>query len=337
MIELAEKGLIPTPMIRMGIRNLIKKRLQEEIINYQRSNYVNQFLKKLENDDIAVNTDDANKQHYEVPSEFFVNVLGKHKKYSGCYWDKAHDLDEAEEDALRITCERAEITDGMHILELGCGWGSLSLWMAERYPNSKITSISNSNTQRIYIEKQCQIRNIRNLTVITKNVVEFQCNFQVDRIVSVEMFEHMRNYKRLFSKINSWLKPGGKLFVHIFSHKNYSYLFEVEGSDNWMGKYFFTGGIMPSKNLLKEFMEPLELEKEWSWNGTHYQKTAEAWFKNMELNKTKIMKVLEDTYGVNAKVWYHRWRIFFLACAELFGYKKGEEWDVSHYLFKKRV
>ena len=337
MIELAEKGLIPTPLIRMGIRNLIKKRLEEEVTNYQTKNYMSQFIKKLETEEIAVNTNDANEQHYEVPSEFFVYVLGKHKKYSGCYWDKVNSLDAAEADALRITCERAEIVDGMDILELGCGWGSLSLWMAEHYPNSKITSISNSSSQRKYIEKQCQIRGFNNLTVITKNVVEFQSIHQVDRIVSVEMFEHMRNYKKLFSNINTWLKPGGKLFVHIFSHQKYSYLFETEGRGNWMGKYFFTGGIMPSKSLLKEFMAPLELDNEWTWNGTHYQKTAEAWHDNMRINKTQIMNILEKTYGANAKIWYHRWRIFFLACAELFGYNKGEEWDVSHYLFRKRL
>jgi len=336
MILLAEKGLIPTPLIRMGIRSLIKKRILEEVENYQNANYMKNFIRKLEFDEIAVNTDDANDQHYEVPSDFFVHVLGKHKKYSSCYWENANNLDEAEANSLRITCERAEIIDGMDILELGCGWGSLSLWMAEHYPNSQIISLSNSNSQRLYIEKQCRERGLKNLKIVTKNVVEFEFNQKVDRIVSIEMFEHMRNYKKLFNKINTWLKPAGKLFVHIFSHQKYAYLFETEGDGNWMGKYFFTGGIMPNKSLLKDFMAPLELDGEWTWNGQHYQKTAEVWHNNMVENKTKIMEVLKNTYGDNAKIWYHRWRIFFLACSELFGYNKGKEWDVSHYLFKKR-
>jgi cyclopropane-fatty-acyl-phospholipid synthase len=337
MIELAEKGLIPTPLIRIGIRKLLSARIKEEADNYKAQNYYENFIKKLEVDEIAVHTDDANEQHYEVPSDFFALVLGKHKKYSGCYWANAKNLDEAEADALRITCQRAEIKDGMDILELGCGWGSLSLWMAENYPHSKITAISNSNSQREYIENQCKLKKINNLTIITKNVVEFESQKQVDRIVSVEMFEHMRNYSKLFCNINSWLKPGGKLFVHIFSHSQYAYLFETEGSHNWMGKYFFTGGIMPNKNLLKEFMKPLQLDSEWSWNGTHYQKTSEAWHNNMLEHKVEIMKILNRTYPNQAKVWYHRWRIFFLACAELFGYENGNEWDVSHYLFRKAI
>jgi len=335
MIGLAEKGYIPNKLIRYGIRRLLHSRLNEEEKNYNNKKYFDIFIDMLKKNDIAVHTNDANEQHYELPSEFFSKVLGKHKKYSGCFWDGAESLNEAEAQALRITCERAELIDGMRILELGCGWGSLSLWMAEHYPHSQITSVSNSSSQRKYIEEECRKRGLNNLKVITENVVNFRSPDTHDRIVSVEMFEHMRNYQKLFKNISDWLKPEGKLFVHIFSHNKYAYLFETEGNSNWMGRYFFTGGIMPNKKLLKQFMSPLKLSNEWAWNGKHYQKTAESWHDNMLIHKHDIMPIMREVYGNNAKIWFHRWRIFFLACAELFGYNQGTEWDVSHYLFEK--
>ncbi|MCB0347123.1 MAG: class I SAM-dependent methyltransferase, partial [Bdellovibrionales bacterium] len=156
-------------------------------------------------------------------------------------------------------------------------------------------------------------------------------------VVSIEMFEHMRNHSELLTRISSWLRPGGKLFVHIFSHKEYSYLFETEGPSNWMGRYFFTGGMMPSKSLLQRTESPLMLEKQWWLSGQNYALTAEAWLEKLYLHRDRVMALFGDVYGEDAKtVWFNRWRIFFLSCAELFGYSRGEEWGVSHYLFVKQ-
>ncbi|MBY0314843.1 MAG: cyclopropane-fatty-acyl-phospholipid synthase family protein [Bdellovibrionales bacterium] len=341
LIELTERGVIPNSLVRIGIRKLCADRLKE--LRGQEKlepRFQEEYIEMLKASPIAVFTEAANEQHYEVPADFFLQVLGSNLKYSSGYWtDDAQSLDQAEREALDITMQRAELRDGMEILELGCGWGSLSLSMAQKFPQSKITAVSNSSSQRQFIEGEAKKRNLKNLRVITQNVVlleNFEDSKTFDRVVSVEMFEHLRNYEVLFRRISNWLKPDGKLFVHIFTHKNYAYLFETEGDDNWMGKYFFTGGQMPSHDLFKSFQSDLTLEKQWLWDGTHYQKTSEAWLSSLEKNRHKVIEILAKTYGEgDAFRWYNRWKVFFLAVAELFGYKNGSEWGVSHYLFSK--
>jgi cyclopropane-fatty-acyl-phospholipid synthase len=342
-IKAMEAGFIPDSAIRLGIRQLSKKRLEENSTGSIEKDELNRqiYIDSLRKLPLANHTKDANEQHYELPSEFFFHALGKNLKYSSCYWDsKTENLDQAEDKALDATIERAEIVDGHKILELGCGWGSLTLAMGKRFPNSKIVAISNSSSQKAFIDSEARKRNLKNILVLTRDIslleslaLEFP---SFDRVVSVEMFEHFKNYEILLSKISDVLAPSGKLFVHIFTHRNFAYPFETEGEDNWMGKYFFTGGQMPSHDLLMSFQKHLYLEKSWIWDGTHYEKTSNAWLDNMDKNKDTILPVFEKTYGDQAFVWFQRWRIFFMACAELFGYKDGQEWGVSHYLFNKR-
>jgi cyclopropane-fatty-acyl-phospholipid synthase len=337
MIEAMERGLLPDAAVRFGIRRLCKERLK----SLSGNSLVH--IENLKKSPLAVNTQEANEQHYELPPEFFTLALGKNRKYSSCFWsENCTSLDQAEDDALRITMDRAELVDGMQILELGCGWGSLTLAMAKRFPNSKIVALSNSAPQRMYIEGELAKRGHQNVTVITRNIVEttdLDREFGAfDRVVSVEMFEHLRNYELLFEKISNWLKPDGKLFFHVFAHKNTSYLFETDGDDNWMGKYFFTGGQMPAHGLFSAFQNDLTLQKDWWWDGTHYGRTSEAWLENMDENRSTIMKIMEQVYGVqNASRWFQRWRVFFMACAELFNYQNGSEWGVSHYLFARKL
>lgn len=342
-IKAMEKGQIPDTAIRFGIRKLCKQRLAElhtpSLAEKQQK--AENYRHGLISSPLAVHTKDANEQHYELPPEFFLHVLGKNLKYSSCFYDKdTNTLSDAEDLALKISCDRAQIKDGMRILELGCGWGSLTLFMAKNFPNSKIVAISNSAPQKAFIDAQAAKRGLKNVMVLTRDIsqleslaVEFE---SFDRVMSIEMFEHFKNYEKLLAKISDVLSPEGKLFVHIFTHKEYSYPFEVEGEDNWMGKYFFTGGQMPSHNLLYSFQKNLYLETSWAWDGVHYQKTSEDWLKNMDQNAEVIMDLFKKTYGNESKEWFNRWRVFFMSCAELFGYDKGQEWGVSHYLFSKR-
>jgi cyclopropane-fatty-acyl-phospholipid synthase len=339
-----EKGLIPDPAIRYGIRKLCKERLrsleQSSLELEQKS--ASAYIHALTKSPIAIHTQAANDQHYELPPSFFALVLGSHRKYSSGYWDSAcKNLDDAEFTSLQITMERAELEDGMNILELGCGWGSLTLAMAQKFPRSTITALSNSAPQREWIESEAKKRGFKNIRIVTRNIAEVEdlsAEFGAfDRVVSVEMFEHLRNYEALFTRLSSWLKDDGKLFVHIFTHKVYSYFFETEGEDNWMGRYFFTGGQMPAHHLLAHFQKDLVLEEQWAWDGVHYSKTSEAWLDRLDANRDEVLRIFKSVYGdADAEIWVQRWRVFFMSCAELFGYREGTEWGVSHYRFCKR-
>ncbi len=338
--RLLERDLLPDPLVRFGIRRLLAQRLRDEDKGNPEAQqaHLQEFIERLRVSPIAVHTTDANEQHYEVPTEFFKLVLGRNMKYSSGYWREGITLlDRSEEDMLALTCERAELTDGMKILELGCGWGSLSLFMAAKYPKARITGVSNSRTQKEHIDAEAKKRGLKNVRIVTADMNRFTIKERFDRVVSVEMFEHMRNYERLMQKVASFLKPDGKLFVHIFTHKDHAYLFEVRDESDWMSKYFFTGGIMPSDDLLLYFADDVVIEKHWHVPGEHYQKTSEAWLAKMDENKEAIMPILARTYGeAQATKWWVYWRVFFMACAELWGYKDGNEWMVSHYLFRKR-
>jgi cyclopropane-fatty-acyl-phospholipid synthase len=328
-IDLAERGLIPLPGLRFGVRQLLRQRLQDAAAGPN----VESFKRELEGSPLAIATDKANEQHYEVPAEFFETVLGPRLKYSGAFWPEGiATLGDAENAMLALTCERADLQNGQDILELGCGWGSLTLYMAEHYPDSRITAVSNSAPQRHFIESLAP----DNVRVLTADMNNFQIDERFDRIVSVEMFEHMRNYRELLSRISGWMKPEARLFVHVFCHREFAYPYETEGEDNWMGRYFFTGGIMPSLDLLPRFNQDLEAEEWWAVNGTHYSRTAKAWRENLEARRDDVLRIFQETYGKDADRWYHRWRLFFLACEELFGYKTGSEWLVGHYRFAPR-
>lgn len=338
---LIEQDKLPDFILRIGIRRLLKQRLQDETVGdaEAQQHRLNKLISKLKTEPIAIHTADANQQHYEVPTAFYKYCLGKHLKYSSGYWNPGvTSIDTSEQDMLELTTKRADLRNGQYILELGCGWGSLTLFMAKKYPNSKITAVSNSATQKAYIDQVAKDRNLNNITVITEDINSFSSPIQFDRVLSVEMFEHMRNYELLMAKIASFLKEDGRLFVHIFTHAKLAYKFEVKDETDWMSKYFFTGGIMPSNHLLLYFNQHLTVENHWAVNGTNYAKTAEAWLKNMDAHRTEIMPILKETYGADqALKWWVYWRLFYLSCAELFAYKGGNEWMVCHYLFKKKA
>ena len=339
LIKFIELGYIPDFLVRSGIRLLLKKRLKEisssncEKADELQSSMVSMML----GSPIAVNTDSANDQHYEVPVNFYSRILGERYKYSCCLWDDdTNNLDSAEIAALKKSCERAEIRDGLKILDLGCGWGSLSLWIAENYPNCSVTSVSNSSTQRDFIVNQAITNNLSNVRVIVADMNDFDIEDKFDRIVSLEMFEHMKNYQKLYKKLSGWLVEDGLFFMHIFCHKSSPYEFLDKGVNDWMTRYFFTGGIMPSDDLPLFFQDSLTIQKRWRWNGSHYANTSNAWLKNMDQKKNELMPIIADVYGHDfSQKWWQRWRIFFMSCAELFAFNNGQEWYVAHYLFSK--
>jgi cyclopropane-fatty-acyl-phospholipid synthase len=331
---LLQKDLMPDAFVRVGIRRLLAQRIREETARYDRAAYVADLKTRA----IAENTRAANDQHYEVPTLFHQRCLGRRLKYSGCLYPTGGEtLDEAEAHMLALYVDRARLTDGQEILELGCGWGSLSLHLAEKFPRANITGISNSRTQREYIEAEVRRRRLTNLRIITCDMNVFEAPpSRFDRVVSVEMFEHMKNYQRLLGNIARWLKPEGLLFVHIFTHAHLSYHFVARDATDWMARYFLTGGQMPAHDLLMQFQDDLQLVADWKINGTHYQRTAGHWLQNMDAHRDEILPLFADTYGAGHETkWWSYWRVFYMACAELWGYRNGEEWLVSHYLFRK--
>ena len=333
-IQLVEKGLVPKPLIRRGIRRLLDDRLQEQRSLYAADHEaaLGDWVERMRTDEVALDPEAANEQHYEVPAGFFELALGKRLKYSSAYYPTPDTtLDEAEEAMLALTCERALLHDGQQVLELGCGWGSLTLWMAEKYPNSTITGVSNSASQREHILARAKERGLNNVNILTRDMNRFEIDERFDRIVSVEMFEHMRNWEVLLGRVSNWLAPGGSVFLHVFAHKSYAYPFEVRDESDWMSRYFFTGGFMPTIGLIERLDVPLQVAERWVVSGEHYARTSEDWLRNMERRKSEVMPVLSDAYGnEDAELWFHRWRVFFLACAELFAYDDGNEWIVLH-------
>ena len=339
-LDLTESGLLPDRIIRHGIRRLLRQRLQEiDANNPERmAEAQHEFIQHMQQAAIALIPHKANEQHYEVPADFYLQTLGPNLKYSCCYWPTGvNSLADAEKASLEITCEHAGIVDGMRILELGCGWGSLTLWMARHYPNSHITAVSNSQSQREFILRHASEGGLHNLEVITADMNDFDTDSQFDRVVSVEMFEHMRNYQKLFHRVSNWLLPDGEFFMHIFVHRDTPYAFIDNGPSDWMSRHFFSGGMMPSDDLPLHFQDHLKLQQLWRWNGTHYEKTANAWLAKMDEHKEQLWPTFVKTYGRDfAQKWWMRWRMFFMACAELFGYDDGQQWYVSHYRFSKR-
>ena len=330
---LAENAPLPDSLIKAGIGMRVSrtnKRLMALPPNEDAS-----FAEMMRQSPVALFTDEANEQHYELPADFFKLALGSHLKYSCCFYDNENTtLDQAEAAALRITCERAGLADGQDILELGCGWGSLSLHMAATYPNARVVSVSNSASQRAFIEAEAKKHGIDSLEVITADMNIFDTDRIFDRVVSVEMFEHMTNWYSLLNRVRNWLKPEGRLFIHVFSHRNAPYRFDHEDGNDWIAQYFFTGGNMPSHDLIRQFPDLFEVETDWIWNGKHYKRTALDWLRNYDDNAPAIRRILTEVYGSEANVWFRRWRLFFLATAGLFGHDNGNAWRVSHYLLR---
>jgi cyclopropane-fatty-acyl-phospholipid synthase len=334
-IECAERGWLPDAALRTGIRRMVSRRRrdmsrrgEQEILRRKQD-----FALSLAQDPIAMHTDAANEQHYEVPAAFFERVLGTRLKYSSCYYPTAQtSLDEAEEAMLTLTCERADLHDGMDVLELGCGWGSLTLWMAQAYPGSRVTAVSNSASQKQIIDQRAAELGLLNVRVITKNINDFTPAATYDRIVSVEMFEHLRNWPLMFARLADWMRPEGRAFLHVFCHREQPYLYEDNGDGDWMARHFFTGGMMPSDDLPLHITGPLKVEAQWQVDGTHYARTANDWLANLDRQREQLMPMLAQTYGPGEALrWLNRWRLFFMGCAELFGHRQGSEWWVAHH------
>ncbi|MFT7669810.1 MAG: cyclopropane-fatty-acyl-phospholipid synthase [Planctomycetota bacterium] len=340
-LQLVEKGYVPKPLLRRGIRRLLVERLREQRSIYEpdHDSALDEWIRQMRCSEVALVPEKANEQHYEVPPAFFEHVLGRQLKYSSGYYPEAEtSLDEAEEAMLALTAQRAGLVDGQEVLELGCGWGSLSLWMAEHFPGSRILSISNSAPQRKHILARAAERGLSNLEVLTCDMNDFETDRRFDRVVSVEMFEHMRNWEELLSKVSGWLRPEARIFLHVFAHQRYAYPFEVKDDSDWMSEHFFTGGMMPCPELFERIAVPFKVDQIWTVPGTHYARTAEDWLRNIEASRGEVMELFAKTYGAQeATRWYHRWRLFFLSCAELFAFDDGQEWIVSHVLLRPTV
>lgn len=337
LIQLAEKRWLPDPVIRFGMRRLLRDRLEQErsLADGGYDQALDRFADRQRESLVTIETHRANEQHYEVPADFFELVLGTRLKYSCGLWESpTTSLDESEEAMLRLTCERAGIENGMRVLDLGCGWGSLSLWIAENFPDCKVTSLSNSSSQKVFIDRKCEQRKLTNVNVITADVGSFDTAEKFDRAVSVEMFEHVRNHEDLLGRVASWLVPSGQLFVHIFCHRNLAYTFETEGEQNWMGRHFFSGGIMPAEDLFLRYQRDLSVKQQWWIDGRQYARTCEAWLSRLDTQMPAVKRALSGSGSdESTKVLVQRWRMFFMACAELFKYDSGSQWGVGHYLF----
>jgi len=338
-LALVERGLVPAPLVRRGIRGLLAERLREERARHapSREAALARFAAHMRAAPIALVPEAANAQHYELPPEFFRLVLGPRLKYSSAWYAGAHTtLAEAEEEMLARTAATARLADGQDVLELGCGWGSLTLWMAEHFPASRITAVSNSAPQREFILGRARERGLANVRIVTADMNRFESEGRFDRVVSVEMFEHMRNWEALLGKVARWLRPEGRLFLHVFAHREFAYPFEVRDASDWMSAHFFSGGMMPSADLVRHLDSPFELEEHVDVPGTHYARTAEDWLVNLERQRAAVLPLLARVPGSDARTQYHRWRVFFLSCAELFGYAGGHEWKVVHQRLKLR-
>jgi cyclopropane-fatty-acyl-phospholipid synthase len=337
---LLDRGLLPDPVIRAGIRRIVKGRLSEQGAGGPKAQAerASRLEAALRNAPIAIATDAANQQHYKVPSAFFAQVLGPHLKYSAGWWpDGVQSLSEAEHRMLALTTNRAGIEDGDTVLDLGCGWGAFGLHAAAAFPRSRIVAVSNSRSQAEFIRARARERQLANIEVITADINTFEPGCTFDRIVSVEMLEHVRNHRALFRRIAGWLEPRGRLFVHVFAHRQFPYLFESRGASDWMARHFFTGGMMPSADWLTRFQDDLVVDARWTLGGEHYKRTAEAWLGNFDSRREAIDPILAEVYGgAESAIWQARWRVFFMACAEMFGYAGGSEWCISHLRFRKR-
>ncbi len=324
-----ERTPLPDSLTRLAIRTLVSNGARRAAGS---GDATAEFVRAMVSKPVATDTTAANRQHYEVPAAFFELALGPQRKYSSCYYERAGaSLADAEERALEITAGNADLRDGQHILELGCGWGSLTLWMARRYPAARIVAVSNSASQRAHIEGQARHLGLGNVVVVTADMNTFEIADRFDRVVSVEMFEHMANWDALLRRVRSWLREDGRAFLHVFSHERTPYAFDVDDPADWIAQHFFTGGIMPSHGLIRQFPDVFDVEAEWRWSGQHYARTAEHWLANFDANKVRVRDVLQPVYGADTELWMRRWRLFFLATAGLFGHGGGKTWGVSHY------
>lgn len=334
-IRLAENGRVPDPVLRLGIRWLVRETLRRETTGGERRQAA--IRQQLSSAVLAECTQEANAQHYELPIAFFKYALGCHLKYSAGYWpETCTTLDESEEAALQLVGKRANLQDGMSVLDLGCGWGAFALWAAQNYPQSRITALTNSILQCEFIQQRARERGLGNLEVCRADINLFETTKRFDRIVSIEMMEHVRNHANLFKRLSGWLKEDGRVFVHVFSHIRYAYLFDVQSDSDWMERYFFSGGMMPSHGLFAEYEKDLVIETTWRLDGTHYERTLNAWLGRMDQHREEVIASFSHRYAADAALWFQRWRLFFMASAELFGYRGGSEWGISHYLFHKR-